>query len=135
MKSQKEIKQRYQENKEVICAALEWTELEYTTFQLERMYEYMVHNAGTVEVINYYGESPAYCRWWVNQWNLRDLRNIHDIHLPTLRERRMFYEYRHSIEYLTHTYFKRRVMEESEAAAIGRVFDQQRAFIKQLRHE
>ena len=129
-----EQKERYEKNRQLICDELKWSLTDYAYFQWEMMEAYIKYHCGK-DGLSFLGESKVYRQWWVNQWNIRDIANVQTIiTLPTLRERRMCYEFKHSAEYLHRTYVKRRVLQEGEATVIGRAIDQHHKQVKVLAH-
>lgn len=116
-------------NKQAIEGLLKWTPLEYAEFQWEMMEDYIcAFCEGDQEGIMMYSRSEVYRKWWVNQWNLRDIANIEDMDtLYWMNDRREYYKYVHSAEYLlTHT-----ILAHGEDMIIGRVIDEKYSKKKQ----
>lgn len=112
----------FRKNKQAIERLLKWTELEYAEFQWEMMEDYIhVFCAGDQRGIDMYTRSVAYRKWWVNQWNLRDIANIEGMStLYWMNDRREYYKHIHSAEYL----MENTILSNGEEMIIGRVIDE-----------
>lgn len=117
----KQLKQ-YQLNKQAIELMLKWTPLEYAEFQWEMMEDYILaFSGGDAEALNLYGRSIAFRKWWVNQWNIRDILNVQDVEcLVWMNERREHYKSCHSAKYLLNN----TVLQDGESMIVGRVIDE-----------
>lgn len=126
----KQLKQ-YMLNKQAIELMLKWTPLEYAEFQWEMMEDYILaFSGGDMEALNLYGRSIAFRKWWVNQWNIRDMLNVQDVeYLVWINDRREHYKSRHSAKYLLNN----TVLQDGESMIVGRVIDELHNAKKQLR--
>lgn len=125
----KQLKQ-YMLNKQAIELMLKWTPLEYAEFQWEMMEDYILaFSGGDTEALNLYGRSIAFRKWWVNQWNIRDILNVQDVEcLVWINDRRKHYKSSHSAKYLLNN----TVLQDGESMIVGRVIDELHNAKKQL---
>ncbi len=66
-------RQKTAQNIELILIALDWTDVEYCEFQMQRGEEFLQHKLGKDHYsIPWMTRSKAFWQWWKNQWNLRD---------------------------------------------------------------
>ena len=118
---QQQLKQ-YQLHKQRIEQTLKWTPLCYAEFQWEMMEDYILaFSDGDLEALNLYGRSEAFRKWYVNQWNIRDMLNVQDVEdLPWINDKRAHYKSCHQAHYLLHN----TIMKEGESMIVGRVIDE-----------
>ncbi len=70
-----DARQRQQEVKEKVCAALQWTEEKYAYMQYNcGLYYLVLYLREHVESIRALEGSRLYWNWWKTQWALRDLQ-------------------------------------------------------------
>ena len=113
---------QYKINKQHIENMLRWTPLEYAEFQWEMMEAFIQESTNfDPEALELYGKSEAYRKWWVNQWNVRDIANIEGIELLTwTHDRRAYYKHIHAPQELISS----KCFAKSEAMIVGRVIDE-----------
>ncbi len=118
---QKQLNQ-YKINKQHIETMLHWTPLEYAEFQWEMMEAFIGESfSDDPEALQFYGRSEEYRKWWVNQWNLRDLANIESLEvIAWTHDRRAYYKHIHDAYHLAHSVWG----ENSESEIVGRVIDE-----------
>jgi hypothetical protein len=117
---------QYAINKQRMERLLKWTPLEYCTFQWEAMEAYILASGlGDMDGLELQGRSTEYRKWWVNQWNIRDVANLDLIDsCSTIAEARMLYKELHHAAYLSTNYCEKDALQSSEAYAIGRAIDE-----------
>jgi len=112
----------YKTNRKHIERMLKWTPLEYAEFQWEMMEDYILSfSGGDVESLELYGRSTSFRKWWVNQWNLRDLIIVEELeYLAFTHDMRIHYKHIHSAPYL----LKNTILQDGESMVVGRVIDE-----------
>lgn len=112
----------FKHNKKQIESMLNWTEEQYCWFQFEMMEEYINTFSGNdATALNLYGRSEVYRKWWVNQWNLRDMANIENMEYLSTRDSAIaFYKHAHHPQ----TLLESTVLATGESMIVGRVIDE-----------
>jgi hypothetical protein len=117
---------QYAINKQRIERMLHWTPLEYGTHQWNAMEAYILASGlGDAQGLELQGKSTEYRKWWINQWNIRDIVNTELLEgCSTTADARMLYQALHNANYLL-TYFENsEALQTSEAYAVGRAIDE-----------
>jgi hypothetical protein len=62
------------ETRQKVLSLLQWTELEWTAFQYSMGEAYLERTFRDIDPSYFQAlrKSPAFWRWWTNQWNFRD---------------------------------------------------------------
>lgn len=112
----------FKQNKKQIETLLNWTEEQYCWFQFEMMEAYINTFSGNdATALNLYGRSEVYRKWWVNQWNLRDMANIDNMEMMSTRASAIaFYKHAHHPD----TLLNNTVLMHGESMIVGRVIDE-----------
>lgn len=118
--------QAYAIQKQRIERILKWTPLEYCEFQWSQMEDYIiVSGQGDTLGLDIQGRSVEYRKWWVNQWNIRDVINVELIdQCYSIPEARILYRKLHDAKWLHNEYEEKEALEASEAYAVGRAIDE-----------
>jgi hypothetical protein len=117
---------QYAINKQRIERILHWSALEYAEYQWEAMEAYIICSGeGDMWGLELQGRSAEYRKWWVNQWNIRDVANVDLIDgCSTIADARAMYKHLHDAHYLSTDYIESEALLHSEAYAVGRAIDE-----------
>jgi hypothetical protein len=119
-------KKQYAINKQKIERELHWSPLDYATYQYEQMLAFIQLRCGQwQDAAATYERSTEYRKWWVNQWNIRDVENIGLLEgCSTVADARKMYKHLHDAAWLQNGYWEAETLCHSEAHAVGRVIDE-----------
>jgi hypothetical protein len=129
---------QYAITKQRVERILHWSPLDYGNFQWQAMEHYILASGeGDTAGLELQGRSTEYRKWWVNQWNIRDVANVDLIDgCSTIADARALYQHLHDAHYLANDYLEAVALQTSEAYAVGRAIDEfHNNRKKQLSHE
>lgn len=98
------IKTMQQVTRRQVMKLLEWDDLQYGTFQMERAYAYIDLTMGAdVWGVKELKETASFWAWWRNHWYKRDLLFVDEVKNLSVTERVYFYEITHDIDAIDYT--------------------------------
>lgn len=87
-----------------VMKLLQWDDLQYGDFQMERAYAYIEHTIGhDVWGVKELKETASFWAWWRNHWHKRDMQFVQDAKKLSIEERVLFYEITHDAEAIEFT--------------------------------